>query len=958
MPSFKNIAIPAAAGLGATALYDQLAYPKDYRPFDDYRRGLNTVFNMGLTTAGAALLRSGHGPGAMSAGLGMLVTPPIKDLALMAQKPLHDVSDTSKTLARNSTMGTAIGAGAVGLGGLALAKYMMSKAKEDAPRVKVTLPTKNPRDRETVVEMNINDKYLTPRTQERMYQQIRRQMREETRERALKRDPISGKLIPLPKWEQLYGDQGNQVTHDQALDHMKSATEYVIPSYNEMADIMEKWAGLAAAARTAATLTPGVSASALPKLDDPQAGSTPAGPAGPMSLQSGSPDEQANAVMQQEAIQGQLDDQGKQIQDAAKNEQALQAKINQSELEKKHLESTSQQQLEQLKTQHQSELAQIQSQADQQVQEAQREIAEAQHGAEIEKQKASLQIESNKMQNDIMSAAQTAQNPTGVSPALSSQLNGAISSISKLAALGIAFTKEPSVPTTKGASSPAPKPVVDKPQAPSLPGNSSSVTATPSPTQAQTPAPSPTPAVGQVPATQRNAQITNTIRPGVAAATLAQEKTVPTELSGKITQQQWDGMDSKTRMFQSKTREGQLRQGDLKSQASQLQADAASNPASQGMTMSEAGMRAAENGQSSSNYFGEGNGWLGRGLNSMGNGIADFLGGTNTYARAATNAVNAEGINNQLADNLGVSRGNNSWFGRMAGTLGDYAQMGSLGLQKGLRAISSPFSDANYSDIDEGWNKIQDRRSRVGQLDQARQAAGTDFNGYWDAFKGNVAGLSGAAQFAPGIGTFAASMAGGAMNPGARSFNPGAGYAVAGGGTPSPSPVPSAPMLAGAKPTGWTQTNYDPYGVSNSTSPWVQSLGLGKSAFHVTNVTGRTQELKKRVKWASQVPQVGPPAPVAPKMPKTPQPVPLQAAQVNGYMMPNQFRGAHTSATEFGSPMKNMIFNYGIPLADMGMKMFNLPGLLPQTRAPFRSQEMGMRVPRSNSELLAGMGIQ
>ena len=423
------------------------------------------------------------------------------------------------------------------------------------------------------------------------------------------------------------------------------------------------------------------------------------------------------------------------------------------------------------------------------------------------------------------------------------------------------------------------------------------------------------------------------------------------------------------------------------------------------MTFSGAALRAAEEGKNTSNFYGNGSGFLGRPLAAAGNWLADTLGGTNTYARAATDAVNADYYNNQLADNMGVSRGNNSWFGRMAGGLGDYAQMGSLGVRKALRGLSNPFTDADYSDIDQQWNTIQSRRNRTNDFLKAREAAGTDIDPYWNTFKGTFAGYGNAAALgAPGIGTMAAGLMGSAINPGARQFNFEAGNNMAGRmgyQTQPTAPAPVSPMMAQAKPTGWAQTNYDPYGVSNSTSPWVQALGLGKSAGHVTNVVGRTQELKKRVKGASSLQsmmQTGPPAPInvpqgvrnnisaitpgprsfhdktrtgpqyqippfmgpptPAKNPNRPQPVPLQAAQVNGYLMPNQFRGAHSTATEFGSPMKNMIFNYGVPILDMGMKMFNLPGLLPTTRPPFQSQNMGMRLPRSNSELLAGMGIQ
>ncbi len=104
--------------------------------------------------------------------------------------------------------------------------------------------------------------------------------------------------------------------------------------------------------------------------------------------------------------------------------------------------------------------------------------------------------------------------------------------------------------------------------------------------------------------------------------------------------------------------------------------------------------------------------------------------------------------------------------------------------------------------------------------------------------------------------------------------------------------------------------------------------------------------------------RTGPPATVPAINPNRPQPVPLQAAQINGYLRPEQFRGAHSNAMEFGSPMKNFLFNYGMPLADMGLKMFNLPGILPTARAPFRSTDMMRQPPRSNAEILAGMGVR
>lgn len=905
---FSRYAIPAVAGLGATGVYDQLAFPKDPNPFSDYRRGLNTVFNLGMTTGGAALLHGGigkgpAGAGAVAAGLGMMVTPPIKDLALMAQKPVHDVSKTMDNVNRNSQIGLGLGAAAVGLGGLGLAKYISSKAKQDSPRVKITLPTKNPHDRETVVDMPLNNDAIPPRTLLRMEQQMRRQLRAETRERALKRDPNTGKLIPIDEWNRMYGQQS-----------MKAA------SFEDMMFAMEKKAGLAGAAKTMASLTPGVSPSALPDVGESQSGAGAV--KGPMSIQ-GNPEDQAAAALAEEEQLGKVDELTGQLADGVSAQQNLEAELNQAKLDNSHKDQLHQQQLEQHKTQAQQEAAQVKAEAAAQVQDHQRAVAEAEHSAEIEKQKASLQVEMHKAQNNIAAAAASAQNPTGVSPALSNQLKGAVSSISKLAAYGIMWKSAAPVPppTTTGAAGtqpPAPTAPQPNPAAGGVPAAQRQAKPAPvappaapaAPPAAPTPAqgvasPPPAPPVAPAPP---NPAATNTIRPGYSAATLAAEQTVPPELAKTITQEQWAAMDHKTRVNSVFNSQGQARNTSLQQQRAALQEElkGLSNAGGYSTAVKQI-WENPDDPNAQGDFFGKSdnddNSWIGNKLRGWGNEHLSNVGRSAIQAYAKNEA--ADNYNAQLQKSIGLNDNNVGWFNE--------------GYNNTIGSMFNPFGNSGQIKKDQiARNVLNDK---VKAYHAARAAAGTDFNTTTNALRGwGSSGArvledasylyGGAALKAPGWGAKALGMgkallpgvaaagAGWALDPNVSHSMPNenAGNAEAmkskyyyGPGAkaipsavnpqntlPMPSAIPSSMQISGgpvAQP-GWspnggggapTAQPFAPGFGPGSNSPWDQvrsriekqggvthrtgymTSKAGQSMSHLTNVRGRTIMLKQAV---------------------------------------------------------------------------------------------------------------
>lgn len=194
------------AGVAGAAGLDYLQNPKARYPFDPEGGHGNQRWRYGNAAINSIFLTMApflhHNPAAM---YGALSSPFIKDTLVAAMPTMESMRRDADT--RRKSMGAAlgIGAGALGLGGLATAKYLAAKNREMGGKVRVTLPTKDPNDRETEVEMPLDDVDISPAQRERLSRDVRKRVRSETRERTLKLDPETHKLIPFADWKARYG---------------------------------------------------------------------------------------------------------------------------------------------------------------------------------------------------------------------------------------------------------------------------------------------------------------------------------------------------------------------------------------------------------------------------------------------------------------------------------------------------------------------------------------------------------------------------------------------------------------------------------------------------------------------------------------------------------------------------------------------------------------------------------
>jgi hypothetical protein len=194
---------------GTTAGFDRVMHmdrPADesLKPWTwDERRALMGALNAVLGASGGYRLGGGHMDGFIPIGLA-----PTKDLALQGLGTLHkleglvDPAKGALTATGGGSEGGAtkipkellLGALGLGVGGLGVAAYA-AKRKADAVdaarggRVKVTLPTKDPDDAETTLDIPIEDINMSNALRSRLGRDARRRLHEETRKRTQRRKP-------------------------------------------------------------------------------------------------------------------------------------------------------------------------------------------------------------------------------------------------------------------------------------------------------------------------------------------------------------------------------------------------------------------------------------------------------------------------------------------------------------------------------------------------------------------------------------------------------------------------------------------------------------------------------------------------------------------------------------------------------------------------------------------------
>lgn len=200
-----------AGGVGAAGFMDAYTYGRD-KSLEEY---LNTPFTM--SRGAQALANTIFGGAAGSArtfkkALPALAAIPAKDVAVAAIPAIPSITESIKELAHNSNLTSSISnltpmqkaLGAAGLLGGGYLGYKtlnaireMAEAQRQTARgkVRVALPTKDPTDQETTIEMPIDDLAVSRSQFEKLQRDLRRRIRKETKERTVQKT-LGGLMEP------------------------------------------------------------------------------------------------------------------------------------------------------------------------------------------------------------------------------------------------------------------------------------------------------------------------------------------------------------------------------------------------------------------------------------------------------------------------------------------------------------------------------------------------------------------------------------------------------------------------------------------------------------------------------------------------------------------------------------------------------------------------------------------
>lgn len=235
MPNWKSIAgLGAEVGV-ASNLMDAFNYNKDFDWTDimvpgkglynaiasgEGRRIGSQLLAAGMPLSGAAVGKALKGEaGALIGGLaGSAAALPVETFTLNQAKQNMTADTMADTAGNNSKLMAAIGLGALGLGGLAVAKYLK---KQNMPEEHGTIQyklkgKKDDPDSEATVTLPINHPEFSPRMVEGLNAGIKRGLGKTVRYNSFKRDPNTGRNIPYETWLRLYGDK-EHLMHSEAM---------------------------------------------------------------------------------------------------------------------------------------------------------------------------------------------------------------------------------------------------------------------------------------------------------------------------------------------------------------------------------------------------------------------------------------------------------------------------------------------------------------------------------------------------------------------------------------------------------------------------------------------------------------------------------------------------------------------------------------------------------------------
>lgn len=193
-------------GAGNATIWD--AYHHNGKPFSgewDMQRAVMTGLNAGLGMGGGSLLHKGFSAGGEAkdalAGVTALAITPGKDLMVAGIPAVNQVRDTAAAAKQQGNTRNAILAamGILGAGGLAYGAHRVAKAvrrKEDSGRIRLSLPTKDPHDIETQVEIPMEALQLSNNLRGQISRDARRRLRDGGQERTQKRKSAAVNALP------------------------------------------------------------------------------------------------------------------------------------------------------------------------------------------------------------------------------------------------------------------------------------------------------------------------------------------------------------------------------------------------------------------------------------------------------------------------------------------------------------------------------------------------------------------------------------------------------------------------------------------------------------------------------------------------------------------------------------------------------------------------------------------
>lgn len=225
----KLMAGMGATGLGTAAAWDWQQHPESKLPFQgewNRGRGFTAMINGILGAAAPILWKSKHPWLALESPT---VAPVTKDLLaglLPAAQKTNQVVDKflepapakESILSNPSFLGAMGGAGLLGGAAIMASKRMGGKADAfQNGKVQLRLPTKDPNDIETMVEMPIDKVNLSPNQIMSISRDLRRKLRQESKERIWRRGP---KGRPITRYE-----EGDDIQEAELVGDVKAASD-------------------------------------------------------------------------------------------------------------------------------------------------------------------------------------------------------------------------------------------------------------------------------------------------------------------------------------------------------------------------------------------------------------------------------------------------------------------------------------------------------------------------------------------------------------------------------------------------------------------------------------------------------------------------------------------------------------------------------------------------------------